>query len=317
MPHSHHSHSGQFCKHAKGTLEEVVLEAIEQKFEVYGLTEHVPRYRVDDLYPEEAGMSLDALGAQFEAFLDEAHRLKSKYAEKITLLVGLETEYITEADLTELDQLLKRFGSQVEYIVGSVHHVKETPIDFDRFTYERLLKTFSPTEDQADLSDPRGDFYSSYFDAQYQLLTRFQPEIIGHFDLCSLYDPYTRLPNYPEVWEKAVRNIRFAVSYGALFEVNAAAFRKNWSSAYPAADVLKVIIQEGGRLALSDDSHGPHAVGLNYAKTREYLKSAGVNELWYLAKGEESNQAGRDIRPIRLEGAWDDHPFWTLDHPQS
>lgn len=53
MPYSHHSHSGQFCRHASGTLEDVVLEAIRQGFEVYGLTEHVPRYRLDDLYPEE------------------------------------------------------------------------------------------------------------------------------------------------------------------------------------------------------------------------------------------------------------------------
>lgn len=50
---SHHSHSGQFCKHASGTLEEVVLEAIRKGFSVYGLTEHVPRYRKEDLYPEE------------------------------------------------------------------------------------------------------------------------------------------------------------------------------------------------------------------------------------------------------------------------
>ena len=53
MPFSHHSHSGQFCKHAAGTLEEVVLEAIRQGFRTYGLTEHVPRHRLDDLYPEE------------------------------------------------------------------------------------------------------------------------------------------------------------------------------------------------------------------------------------------------------------------------
>ena len=53
MPFSHHSHSGQFCKHAKGTLEEVVKEAIRKGFKVFALTEHVPRYRVKDLYPEE------------------------------------------------------------------------------------------------------------------------------------------------------------------------------------------------------------------------------------------------------------------------
>ena len=58
MPFSHHSHSGQFCKHASGTLEEVVLEAIRQRFTVYGLSEHVPRYRLQDLYPEEVCLDL-------------------------------------------------------------------------------------------------------------------------------------------------------------------------------------------------------------------------------------------------------------------
>jgi len=53
MPYSHHSHSGQFCKHATGSLEDVVKEASNQGFEIYGLTEHAPRYRVRDLYPEE------------------------------------------------------------------------------------------------------------------------------------------------------------------------------------------------------------------------------------------------------------------------
>ncbi|KIJ22598.1 hypothetical protein M422DRAFT_276945 [Sphaerobolus stellatus SS14] len=54
MLFSHHSHSGQFCKHAVGTLEEVVKAAIAKGFKIYGLTEHVPRYRTEDLYPEEA-----------------------------------------------------------------------------------------------------------------------------------------------------------------------------------------------------------------------------------------------------------------------
>ena len=53
MPYSHHSHSGQFCKHAIGLLEDVVKKALDQGFEVYGLTEHAPRYHVKDLYPEE------------------------------------------------------------------------------------------------------------------------------------------------------------------------------------------------------------------------------------------------------------------------
>ena len=51
--HSHHSHSGQFCRHAKDDLEEIILRAIEIGFKTFGLSEHAPRYRPEDLFPEE------------------------------------------------------------------------------------------------------------------------------------------------------------------------------------------------------------------------------------------------------------------------
>jgi histidinol-phosphatase (PHP family) len=52
MPFSHHSHSGQFCGHAKNTLEEVILKAIELHMRVFAMTEHMPREE-QDFYPEE------------------------------------------------------------------------------------------------------------------------------------------------------------------------------------------------------------------------------------------------------------------------
>ncbi|KAG5634452.1 hypothetical protein H0H81_001908 [Sphagnurus paluster] len=244
MPHSHHSHSGQFCKHAKGRLEEVVAEAIRQGFELYGLTEHVPRYRAEDFYPEEAGLSLDTLITQFEAFLDEAHHLKALYAPQITLLVGLETEYITDLDLVRLETLLARLGPRIEYIVGSVHHVSGIPIDLNPHTYHQAVHTsgFSLAADPS--SDVRlamqGAFLEAYFDAQYTLLQRFHPEVVGHFDLCRLYELELRFADYPDAWAKLERNIAYAVEYGALFEVNAAAFRKGWDTAYPRSDVVQV-----------------------------------------------------------------------------
>ena len=53
MPFSHHSHSGQFCRHAKGSLSQVIESAISKRFRTFGLSEHCPRYRTVDLYPEE------------------------------------------------------------------------------------------------------------------------------------------------------------------------------------------------------------------------------------------------------------------------
>ncbi|KAF8878804.1 Polymerase/histidinol phosphatase-like protein [Gymnopilus junonius] len=306
MPHSHHSHSGQFCKHASGLLEEVVQEAIRKRFQVYGLTEHVPRYREVDLYPEEGQFPIESLSSQFDSFVVEAHRLKSLYASQITLLVGLETEFITGLDLENLEKTLERFGDRVEYIVGSIHHVNGIPIDFDLPTYQQALASFADEKEE----DRQEVFLSAYFDAQYELLRRFKPEVVGHFDLCRLYQPSLHFRDYPRVFSKIERNVRYAVQYGALFELNAAAFRKKWDTAYPAEDVVEVINSLGGRFALSDDSHGPNAVGLNYDRLPGYLQSVGVTQLWYLQQSTTPNAAGRRIQPVRLDGDWLDHGFW-------
>ena len=195
MPYSHHSHSGQFCKHAVGSLEEVVLEAIRQGFEVYGLTEHVPRYRDEDLYPEEAsifflilfvmswypyflwqrGHSELVLRMQFEAFCRKHIVLKSLYASKIPLLVGLETEFITSVDL--------------EHLLESTHKAwwsSRVPRQFrpsrqrhpHRFRSANLWKSPPQYVVRADSASVEllgmEMFLSTYFDAQYELLSHFQ-----------------------------------------------------------------------------------------------------------------------------------------------
>ena len=53
----HGGHSGEFCGHAKGQLSAVVQAALERGFTTYGLSEHAPRYELQHLYPEEAGLT--------------------------------------------------------------------------------------------------------------------------------------------------------------------------------------------------------------------------------------------------------------------
>jgi histidinol-phosphatase (PHP family) len=47
----------------------------------------------------------------------------------------------------------------------------------------------------------------------------------------------------------------------------------------------------GGRLTLSDDSHGVAQVGLNFALVKNYLESLGVENLYYLDKPAEDIQS--------------------------
>ncbi len=54
MAFTMHSHSGQFCPgHAKDQLEDIIKHAISIGYTTMGLTEHMPRTDLQDLYPEE------------------------------------------------------------------------------------------------------------------------------------------------------------------------------------------------------------------------------------------------------------------------
>ena len=75
---------------------------------------------------------------------------------------------------------------------------------------------------------------------------------------------------------------------------------------------LQIIQRHNGRFTLSDDSHGPHAVGLNYHRLPEYLQAVAISELWFLQRSNTTNVAGRTIQAAaaKVNGEWLDHKFW-------
>ena len=180
--------------------------------------------------------------------------MKRLYASQIDLLVGLETDYITTIDLDGLEALLDEHGERIEYVMGGMHHVGEIPIDFDKMTWEKAVTAvenssmaMATSKDEVmeivGQSSAVTSFFIAYFDAQYTLLTRIQPTIVAHIDLCRLYVPSIRLDDdatYPGVWERLERNIKTVVEYGGLFEVSSAPFRKGWETGYPGEEVLQV-----------------------------------------------------------------------------
>ncbi len=53
----HGGHSGEFCRHAEGRLEEVVRAARAAGFSHFGISEHMPRERPEFLYADEEGLT--------------------------------------------------------------------------------------------------------------------------------------------------------------------------------------------------------------------------------------------------------------------
>ena len=73
-----------------------------------------------------------------------------------------------------------------------------------------------------------------------------------------------------------------------------------------------MIQRHNGRFTLSDDSHGPHAVGLNYHRLPEYLQTVAISELWFLQRSNTPNVAGRTVQAAaaKVSGEWLEHEFW-------
>ncbi|RWQ95908.1 histidinol-phosphatase [Paecilomyces variotii] len=275
MPFSHHSHSGQFCPgHAKNSLEEVVQTAISQKMEVFCLTEHMPRHEAD-LYPEEveAHLTEEEMVVNEAAYFKEASRLREKYASQIKILIGFEIDWIRPESLTLIEKSLSAFP--FEFFVGSVHHVHTIPIDYDTPMYEKAREIAGGSDEK---------LFEDYFDAQFDMLKRLKPPVVGHFDLIRLKseDPERSFTQWPGVWRKILRNLDFIAEYGGLLELNSAALRKGMSEPYPKAEICKEFLVRNGRFCLSDDSHGIDQVGLNFHRVIQFMGDTAISTLHYL-----------------------------------
>ncbi|KAL9123473.1 MAG: hypothetical protein Q9217_007087 [Psora testacea] len=295
MPFSHHSHSGQFCGHATNTLEEMVQTAIAQKMEVYCLTEHMPR-EAQDLYPEEIeethtwldgdddrppAMSLVkeaavvGLARLFEGYYKEATRLREKYGGQITILIGMEIDWIRPSSREWIQALLDRYP--FDLFVGSVHHVHGIPIDYHNALYREAREKSGGTDEK---------LYEEYFDLQFEMLKALKPPVVGHFDLIRLKSdaPDASMEKGQSedeclVWQKILRNLDCIRDYGGIIEINSAALRKGLGEPYPNAEICREIIARGIQVTLSDDAHGVDQIGTNYAKALAFAEETGFDSL--------------------------------------
>lgn len=267
-----HSHSGQFCPgHAKDQLEVIIQTAITQGFQSFSLTEHMPRDSLADLYPEET--SIDQLLPRHEDFLVEAVRLRAKYQDQIKILIGFEGEWIRPSYGPFILSLAS--DPAVDYFIGSVHHVHEIPIDYDAAFYNKARDVSGGTDEL---------LFGDYFDSQLEMLQTLKPRVVGHFDLIRLLsdEPDRDLSAWKGIWVKVVRNLKVVVEQGGLLEINSSALRKGLKEPYPARSITETFLRMGGKLTLSDDSHGVDQVGTNFGRAVDFLESLGVEEVFCL-----------------------------------
>ena len=286
----HGGHSGEFCDHAKSTLEEVVDTAIARGFTHYGLSEHCPRYREADLYPGEEAVGVAGLAAAFEGYVKRAFELRDARADDIELLIGFETETLPpEGWLAAMTRL--RESHPFDYIVGSVHDICGRWLDYSASDAATLA---------ADLGGPE-ELRIAYFEQVTTMVEQLRPDIVAHLDLVRKYDP----PGFA-FSDRVMRSIDGTLdaiqAHGSALDVNCAAFRNGYGPVYPLPQILERAQAMGIPVTLGDDSHGVLTVGVGLDQSLAAIAAAGYRSVAYLTRADGWREAPLEtIGPLRTE----------------
>jgi histidinol-phosphatase (PHP family) len=266
----HGGHSGQFCNHAHDTLEAVVQAYIAAGFAWVGITEHMPPAADRFLYPEERQAGLDArqMRERFDAYIEEARRLQEKYAGRLEIFVGFETEAYSGA-MALARELVAKY--QPDYVLGGVHHVADIPFDYSQDEYDRAVAAAGGIE----------ALYCRYFDLQHELIQTLRPKVVAHFDLIRIFDPeYHRRWEQPDIAMRIRRNLELIARLDLILDYNVAALRKGAPEPYLAGPILDQVKAMGIAVAPSDDSHGVGMAGAYLLQGIAVLRQKGFDLDW-------------------------------------
>jgi histidinol-phosphatase (PHP family) len=265
----HGGHSGQFCHHAKDTLEDVVRAYVDAGFTWVGITEHMPPLDDSRRYPDEVASAISASSLQqrFTSYFDECRRLQQYFAGRIRLFTAFETETYPGAT-TYVKQLIEE--TKPDYIVGSVHHVGGIGIDYSAEHYQQAVQAAGSVE----------QLYCDYFDDQFCMLEALQPAVVGHFDLIRIFDPnYLDTLQHAAVQQRIARNLELIADLGLIMDFNLRGFDKSIEQ-YPCLPILQQAFAKGVIIVPGDDSHGVSSVGRNYDRGVTRLVELGHDCHW-------------------------------------
>lgn len=262
-----HTHC-QWCDGAN-TAEEMVQAAIALGFTDLGFSSHSP-----------APFDLRCPGMVDEAgYRADIQKLKEKYADKLTILCGVEQDTFARVDQNRYD-----------YVITSVHYLPlvpgQAPVAVDG----------SAEELQAAIAQRYGGnamaMLQTYFDLVVQSVAETRPTIVGHFDLPKKFNSDGRLfdeesPAYRQMALEAFDAVLdIADGYGGMVEINTGAFARGLRTEfYPAPFLLRHGAQCGARFTVNSDSHATQTLNAGFERALPLLRETGNRTVTVLQQG--------------------------------
>ncbi|MCD7785906.1 MAG: histidinol-phosphatase HisJ family protein [Oscillospiraceae bacterium] len=262
-----HTHC-TFCD-GKDEAEEVVKEALKLGMTSLGFSSHSFTGN-----PKVDGMS-DERG-----YIECIKALKAKYRDEIEIFLGVERDCFTEISGLE---------DEYDYKIGSVHYLKigdeYEAVDWSK---ERLKNTCEKYFDGYMMS-----LCEAYFELESRVVEMTGCQIIGHFDLVTLFSGLDDTANRRFI-DAEMTALDELLKTDALFEVNTGAMARGYRTVpYPSEKCLRRIKEKNGRVIISSDCHDKSKLLYGFDTAAGLLQKSGFKEVYILTDG--------GFKPIRLE----------------
>lgn len=246
--HTHHYR----CKHAEGTIEDYILEAIKEGFSEIGIACHVPYENFPEVGTNQR-MEFEELAIYF-AEIDE---LKEKYKSQIKVLKSVEGEYFPC-----IHDYVLWLDTQTDYLVLAGHF-----IEIDEAT-RQYKDAFSFTEPWQ---------LERYGKQLEQAMATRLFAFVAHPDLFMIM-----YPHWDEYCDQVVHRLAQAsLKYDVPLEFNTNGLRRQ-NKPYPCIEFWKIVAEQypAVKVVVNSDCHVPVHLNDDVTKqARQMAEELGLNVL--------------------------------------
>lgn len=272
MLYNFHSHS-HYCD-GKGAPEDYVLKAIEEGFEVYGFSSHVPVR-----YPSTWNMEPRLL----PDYVNEIRFLKEKYKDRIELCIGLETDYTYS--YYDRATLIGQFG--IDYTIGSVHYAgiladgRLWEVDGRNTVFQRGVNELFLGNTEAAVKH--------YFELTQEMLVREKPDILGHIDKIKIQSEDGKLFSEKNGWYKdaVIQTLETVRNTGTIVEINTRGWYKGLTADfYPSEWIIREMQRLQIPVMINTDAHQTGEISLGIDAAISCLRKNGYSTQRILQHGQ-------------------------------
>ena len=247
MKTNFHTHS-TWCD-GQDSPRKMIQTAVAKGFDVLGFSSHamLPQDDVDWVLTPEKALR----------YATEVRRLADEFGEKISVLCGVEADYIPGGATPSKSAYA---AIAPDYIIGSIHFIKAP--DGVVFAIDHTPQILADGIRNHFGGDAVA-FVKAYFAALRTMVSSFDFDVVGHPDLVRKFN--VKAPFFDEKadWysDELERTSEVIARSGKLVEVNTGAIARGWlADAYPSPTFRKLLRERGVKFVLSSDAHSAAAI---------------------------------------------------------